>query len=153
MYRGYLGTMSKNFERGGRRGPPDFDGTLEGVHPRSESGVSPEALEGREHRLDHLALVYETRKEQFDAVVPFVREGIERGERCLYIADENSREAVLAALRDGGVDVDGALESGALSVHSVGETYLKDGSSTSTNRWRFSKTPSRRRRPSSRASG
>ena len=145
--------MSKNFKRGGRRGPPDFDGTLEGVHPRSESGVSPEALEGREHRLDHLALVYETRKEQFDAVVPFVREGIERGERCLYIADENSREAVLAALRDGGVDVDGALESGALSVHSVGETYLKDGSSTSTNRWRFSKTPSRRRRPSSRASG
>ncbi|SFG56809.1 His Kinase A (phospho-acceptor) domain-containing protein [Halopelagius inordinatus] len=78
------------------------------------------------HANDHFALVYENREEQFAAVVPFVRQGLERGERCLYIAYENSREDVLEAMREGGIDVDAALDSGALSVHTERETYLRN---------------------------
>ncbi|NHN58862.1 MULTISPECIES: MEDS domain-containing protein [Halorussus] len=76
---------------------------------------------------DHLASIYADRDEQFAAVVPFVRQGLERGERCLYIADENSREEVLVAFRARGVDVDAALDSGALSVHTPAETYRRTG--------------------------
>ena len=76
---------------------------------------------------DHLASIYERRAEQFAAVVPFIRQGLERGERCLYVADDNSRDDVLDALREGGIDVDAALESGALSIHTKADTYLRTG--------------------------
>ncbi|WP_343773622.1 MEDS domain-containing protein [Natronoarchaeum mannanilyticum] len=82
--------------------------------------------DGHDHD-DHIALLYESRAEQFAAVVPFVRQGLADGEHCLYIVDDNSRADVIAALRDGGVDVDAALESGALEIRSPAATYRSDG--------------------------
>ncbi|QSW97741.1 MEDS domain-containing protein [Haloterrigena alkaliphila] len=87
-----------------------------------------ESLDDHEHGNDHLALVYESRDEQFAAVVPYIRQGLERGERCVYITHENSRETVTDAMRKRGIDVDDALESGALSIHDEQETYLRTGS-------------------------
>ena len=76
---------------------------------------------------DHLCLIYETRAEQFAAVVPFIRIGLERGERCIYIVDDNTAQAVLTALRAGGVDTDAALASGALIIAAKQDAYLKRG--------------------------
>ncbi|PSQ45391.1 histidine kinase [Halobacteriales archaeon SW_6_65_15] len=76
---------------------------------------------------DHLALIYESREEQFAAAIPFMRQGLERGERCMYIADENSREEVLDAMREADVDVDSAVESGALTLHTKQDTYCRNG--------------------------
>ena len=76
---------------------------------------------------EHLALFYESRKEQFATVVPFVRQGIERGERVMYVVDEHDRAKLVEALRGGRVDVDAALESGQLTFHTLGETYLQHG--------------------------
>ncbi len=87
-----------------------------------------EPLNDHEHTNDHLALIYESRDEQFAAAIPYIRQGLERGERCVYITNENSRETVIEAMRDGGIDVEGALESSALSIHDEQETYLRNGS-------------------------
>lgn len=76
---------------------------------------------------DHLASIYERQKDQFAAVVPFIKQGLEQGERCLYVADDNTEEEVLEALREGGIDVGAAIESGALSIHTKGDTYLRTG--------------------------
>jgi two-component system, chemotaxis family, sensor kinase Cph1 len=38
----------------------------------------------------HLCLIYETPEEQFAAALPYLRTGLERGEKCLYVGDENS---------------------------------------------------------------
>ncbi|WP_306054146.1 MEDS domain-containing protein [Natronococcus wangiae] len=85
-------------------------------------------IEGYEYgTADHFGLVYETREEQFTAVVPYIEQGIERNERCMYIASDNTRAEVLEALRAGGIDVDAALETGQLSIHTVEETYLEGG--------------------------
>ena len=105
-------------------------GTGEGVEAlcRSSTFRGPvEPVESHDHSNEHLALLYEDRDEQFEAVIPFVRDGLERGERCLYIADETSRETILERLRDVGVDVDEAIESGALVIHTVEETYMDGG--------------------------
>ncbi|SDJ52790.1 MEDS domain-containing protein [Natronorubrum texcoconense] len=75
---------------------------------------------------DHFALIYESSDDQFAAVAPFIRQGIERGEHCLYVVDENDVADVEAALRDRGVDVDAALESGALAFETTQSTYLRD---------------------------
>ncbi|UPV73444.1 MEDS domain-containing protein [Halorussus limi] len=86
-----------------------------------------EPLDGHDSN-DHLALVYETREEQFAAAVPFVEQGLDRNERCLYIADENSETEVLDAMRNADVNVDDALESGALTLHTKQDTYCRGGS-------------------------
>ncbi len=75
----------------------------------------------------HLCLIYDTKEEQFAAALPYLRTGLERGEKCLYIADENIAAAVLDALRKGGTDVDRYLRSGALTITHKQETYLKQG--------------------------
>lgn len=75
----------------------------------------------------HIAVLYETPQQQFAAVVPFIRDGLERGDRCLYIYDDNDRAAVEAAMREAGIDVDAAVASGDLSFHSKDDSFLQDG--------------------------
>jgi signal transduction histidine kinase len=75
----------------------------------------------------HLALIYESKEEQFAAAIPAIRIGIARHERCVYVADDNTTRDVLDALRDGGIDVGAALESGSLTVATRRETTLKEG--------------------------
>jgi len=74
---------------------------------------------------EHLCLVYETHEQQVAATLPYLRAGLERDERCLYISDEDSAAAVLDALRKCGTDVDRLLRSGALIMANRQETYLK----------------------------
>ncbi len=76
---------------------------------------------------DHLCLIYKNQAEQFAAAVPFIKVGLERHEKCIYIADENTAADVLKALQDGGVEVEEALKNGALLVISKRETYLRQG--------------------------
>ncbi|WP_222918083.1 MEDS domain-containing protein [Natrinema sp. SYSU A 869] len=95
------------------RASPEFQGPIEPAPEHSS--------------YDHLALLYETQAEQFAAAIPYIKQGLDRGERCLYIADENDTAAVLEALRDADVDVDSALESGALTMHTAQESYLRNG--------------------------
>lgn len=76
---------------------------------------------------DHICLLYTTKAEQFAAVVPYMRLGLERGERCVYIVDENTADEVLRALKDDGVDAAAAVKSGAFSVMSKKDSYLKEG--------------------------
>ena len=104
-----------------------IEGVLEGLQRSPEFEGPVEPLDDHDHANDHFALLYEGRDEQFAAAVPFVRQGLERGERVLYIVDESTEEAVLDAVRGGGVDVDAALDSGALLVHGKQDTYLRGG--------------------------
>ncbi len=76
---------------------------------------------------EHVCLIYETQEEQFASALPYLKAGLERRQRCLYIADENDGTAVVGAMRDGGTDVDGYLRSGALIIAGKHETYLKRG--------------------------
>ncbi len=76
---------------------------------------------------DHLCLIYENQKEQFDAVIPFIKIGLGRGEKCIYIADDNTAGQVLNAMRADGIDVESALNKGALVIATKKETYLKQG--------------------------
>ncbi|MFB6168001.1 MAG: MEDS domain-containing protein [Haloferacaceae archaeon] len=77
---------------------------------------------------DHLALVYADQREQLATVAAYVRDGIARNERCVYVADDNSTRAVRAALGEAGIDVEAACDAGALDLYTAEETYLGTGS-------------------------
>ena len=89
------------------------------------SRLSEEIRRIRVH--DHLCLIYETREEQFAAAIPYIRIGLERGEKCLYVVDDNTAEMVGEAMMGAGLDVAGAVESGRLSIVSKRDAYLKKG--------------------------
>ena len=98
------------------RSSPEFDGIIE---PLGDI----DALD----TCEHIALFYTSREERFATVAPFVRQGIARGERVMYVLDELTSVEILAELRGGTVDVDAAVESGQLTFHTLEETYLEPG--------------------------
>jgi hypothetical protein len=75
---------------------------------------------------DHLCLFYTSSAEQLAAVIPFVRTGLKRGERCIYIADENPG-ATIEAFQAAGISVEDAIRVGALVVLTKWDTYLRGG--------------------------
>ena len=75
----------------------------------------------------HLCVIYETREQLSAVAVPFLRIGLERGERCLYVADESTTANILAAMRAQGVGVDAVVEQGILKFANERQAYLKKG--------------------------
>jgi hypothetical protein len=74
---------------------------------------------------DHVCLIYDSFEAQVKALVPFLREGLERGERCLYFCDEHTVDRVADALREAGLDL--GEERGAVQMLTQREVYLNGG--------------------------
>jgi transcriptional regulator with GAF, ATPase, and Fis domain len=77
---------------------------------------------------DHLCSIYETQQEHYSVAIPFVRIGLDRGEKCIYIADDGKDEMVREAMYAEGIDVERAIADKSLILTAKGETYLKPGS-------------------------
>ncbi len=76
---------------------------------------------------DHACLIYNTNEEQFRYIVPFIKIGLERGERCIYVVDDNSSQTVLDAMQKDGIDTDSAIKTGSLNIITKHDSYLKQG--------------------------
>jgi len=76
---------------------------------------------------DHLCCIYGSEEEHRALVAPYLRQGLEREQKVLYITDENPPELILSYLRDEGVDADAALREGRLEILSAERTYLAGG--------------------------
>lgn len=63
---------------------------------------------------DHIIVIYEEPAELLAFAVPFVKEGLAKGERCLYVVDDLSAKEVMEALIGAGVSVRQEIERGAL---------------------------------------
>lgn len=77
----------------------------------------------REH--GHLCSLYDTQEESYAVSIPFVRLGLERKEKCLYIAEDETLEVVTNAMIAGGIDVEQAIDSKDLVLTTKEQTYLK----------------------------
>jgi len=76
---------------------------------------------------DHLCCLYETEGEHRAVLTPFMRQGLERGEKVLYIVDAHSAEVVTGYLRENGLDVEHYLASGQLGILSADDVYMQGG--------------------------
>src|SRR3979409_1072106 len=77
---------------------------------------------------DHLCSVYESPEEHFAVAIPFIRIGLDRGEKCIYIADDGTEPDVRDALYAEGIDVERAIAIGSLVLERKEAAYLKNGS-------------------------
>src|SRR5947207_2323247 len=77
---------------------------------------------------EHLCSIYESPQEHYAVAVPFIRIGLDRGEKCIYIADDGTVGDVRQAMQSEGIDVERATASKALVLATKEQAYLKHGS-------------------------
>ena len=77
---------------------------------------------------DHFCSIYENPEEHYAVAIPFMRMGLDRGEKCIYIADDGTLGDVRKAMQLGGINVDRATESNAFVLATKEQAYLKHGS-------------------------
>lgn len=75
----------------------------------------------------HLCSFYENADQLFSTAAPFIRYGLENGEKCIYVAHESSVSDIKSALRNNGVDVQRYINSGQLAVMKAEDIYLRLG--------------------------
>ncbi|GEM_PF-1293367 len=79
------------------------------------------------HVEDHIALIYDRDEERLTTITPLIKVGLEKGELCLYVSDEEDDTAIVEALKAEHVDVDKAVSNGSLILTSKKEVYFKLG--------------------------
>lgn len=75
----------------------------------------------------HVCAFFSSKEEEYRVLMPFIKEGFERGERAFHVVDPGHREAHLQRLGESGIKVDEAERRGQLEVRRWQEAYLRDG--------------------------
>ncbi len=75
----------------------------------------------------HVCAFFSSPQEEYDTLLPFVRDGLERGERAYHVLPSQYREEHLEQLRSAGIDVAAAQRRRQLEVATPQETYLRGG--------------------------
>lgn len=77
---------------------------------------------------DHICTVYLSPEEQLAAAVEYLKGGLERGERALYVCGEHTPAQLRDALAAAGIDVAAEEKRGALVLITKHEGHLEGGS-------------------------
>lgn len=76
-----------------------------------------------QHR--HVCAFFNSADEEYDLLLPFVKEGLERGEKSFHIVDPRLRADYQRRLANLGVDVPAVTTSGQLEVRVWEDAYLR----------------------------
>lgn len=94
----------------------------------NSANEAPVRLAGRVlKQTRHICAFFNSREEQNQTLMPFFKEGIERGEKIFHIVDPRLHEEHVSACSACGIDVNAATESGQLEIRHWEDAYLKDG--------------------------
>jgi len=89
---------------------------------------APIRLAGRTLReTRHVCAFFHSKDEQNKLLMPFFKEGIDRGEKIFQIVDGRRRQEHLCDCQAWGIDTAAAEASGQLEVRAWEEAYLQDG--------------------------
>ena len=75
----------------------------------------------------HVCAFFHSADEEYRVLLPFIKEGFERGEKAFHIVDPKLREEHLQRLASAGIDVAAAEQSGQLELRNWADAYLRDG--------------------------
>ena len=84
----------------------------------------------REHR--HVCAFFNSPKEEYDTLLPFICDGINCGQRAFYVLPSQHKADHLRRLRDAGIDVEKAQSTHQLEVALPGTPISGPAASTRT---------------------
>jgi hypothetical protein len=75
----------------------------------------------------HACAFFHTRQEYYEVLLPFIKEGLQAGEKAFHVLDAQDHSEHLKQLEQEGIRVAQAQHSGQLEVRPWEEAYLKPG--------------------------
>lgn len=75
----------------------------------------------------HVCAFFNSPQEEYETLVPFVRAGLEQGERAYHVLPAKYVQEHLDQLRNAGIDVDAARQTRQLEIALPEDTYLRGG--------------------------
>jgi hypothetical protein len=76
----------------------------------------------------HICTFFRTAEERYRVLMPFIREGLEQGDRAFHIVDPSLRSDHTQRIAEAGVDTARAEVEGQLEIIGWDEAYLRGGS-------------------------
>ncbi len=76
---------------------------------------------------DHVCWIYDTEEEHRFLLTPYIRNGLEAGEKVIYITDAHNAETVVDYLREDGLELEPYLEKKQIALLTSADTYLREG--------------------------
>jgi hypothetical protein len=81
-------------------------------------------------RLDevrHVCAFFNSDEEEYRVLLPFIKEGFERGDNAVHVVNPDEHEDHLRRLASVGIDAASARQAGQLELRTNTEAYLRDG--------------------------
>jgi hypothetical protein len=75
----------------------------------------------------HICAFFQNKEEEYEVLLPFIKEGIEVGDKACHIMESDHRPKHRGILNTAGIDVAGAEGTRQLDLLAWEEAYLKDG--------------------------
>ena len=75
----------------------------------------------------HVCAFFANDDEEYRVLLPFIREGLSRGDKTVNVVNPEAREQHLQRLAQAGIDLTASLKSGQLQIRINTEVYLRDG--------------------------
>ena len=75
----------------------------------------------------HICALFYTPDEKYRVLLPFIREGIERGEKAFHVVDPKFLDDHRDRLQSAGIDTEAEERDGLLEVHPWQNAYLQEG--------------------------
>jgi MEDS: MEthanogen/methylotroph, DcmR Sensory domain len=75
----------------------------------------------------HVCAFFHSPDEEYRVLLPFIKEGFERGEKAFHIVDPELRDEHLRRLGFAGIDVTAAKQSGQFELCNWADAYLLEG--------------------------
>ena len=89
--------------------------------------IQPVSLAGSVLRHScHVCAFFHSKEEEYEVLMPFIKEGFDQGDRAFHVVDPKHRPAHLKRLAREGINVSDAESNGQLEVRRWQEAYLKE---------------------------
>lgn len=75
----------------------------------------------------HICAFFSNEEEEYRVLLPFIKEGLERGDKAIQVVNPRQRDEHLRRLASAGIDPAAAQETGQLEIKINTEAYLRDG--------------------------
>ena len=75
----------------------------------------------------HVCAFFNTDDEEYRVLLPFIKDGFERGDKAIHVVRPDQHRDHLERLAGIGIDLTAAQRSGQFELRSSTETYLQDG--------------------------
>ena len=75
----------------------------------------------------HVCAFFHSKDEEYDVLLPFIKEGFEHGDKAYHIVDSRRRPEHRRRLQAAGIDTAAAERRGQLDIRAWEDAYLRDG--------------------------